>query len=94
MTIKSLIKRLFLFFGYLFHRNNLSKVLFYHDVGLTYTDMGTPLGMIKEHLEVIIKQKFQIVEHITKPDNQIMICFDDGWKGIYDAKEFFIEKHI
>ena len=94
MIIKRLIKRIFLFLGYLFHRNNLSKVIFYHDVGLVYTDMGTPLGMIKKHIEVIVKQKFQIVEHITKPDNQIMICFDDGWKGIYDAKDFFIENKI
>lgn len=83
-----------MFLGFLLHRNNRSKVLFYHDVGLVYTDMGTPLDIIKKHIDEIEKQQFQIVEQISKPDYQIMICFDDGWKGIYDAKEFFIEKKI
>ena len=94
MNIKRYIKRCFLLFGYLFHRNSLSKIIFYHDVGLLYTDMGTPLHMIDRHIEEIVKQHFRVVNCISETNNQIMICFDDGWKGIYEAKEYFIRKKI
>ena len=94
MKFKSFIKSVILFWGYLIHRNNNSKVLFYHDVGLNYTDMGTPLDIIKGHVNAIRKSGFEIVSSINQNSGQIMICFDDGWSGLYNAKDFFVREKI
>lgn len=94
MNYRSIIKSVVLFSGYLFHRNRDSKVIFYHDAGLKYTDMGTPLDTIKAHINQIRKKGFDIVNTIEEKQNQIMICFDDGWSGLYDAKEYFIKEGI
>ena len=94
MNLKSAIKYLMNFTGYILHHNNDSKVIFYHDVGTDDTNMGTPLDIIDAHLQVIKKEGFCIVKNITERKSQIMICFDDGWKGLYDNKEYFIQNGI
>lgn len=94
MNYREIIKSAILFGGYLFHRNRDSKVLFYHDVGLNYTKMGTPLEIIQVHINQIKKLGFDIVKDIDKKQNQVMICFDDGWSGLYDAKDYFVKENI
>lgn len=56
--------------------------------------MGTPLSLIKTHIDVARKAGFKLVDNIYTAEGQIMICFDDGWKGIYENKEFFIKMKV
>jgi peptidoglycan/xylan/chitin deacetylase (PgdA/CDA1 family) len=56
--------------------------------------MGTPLDMFKEHIQVILNNEFKIVPEIKNPTNEVMICLDDGFRGIYDTKGFFIQHQI
>lgn len=92
--MKHLLKFIILYLSYLFRRDRKSKVIYYHDLGTAYTDMGTDLSLFFEHLSIISKAGFEIVDKITQLSNQIMICFDDGWKGIYDHKDVFVGKGI
>lgn len=90
------IKELLLKISAILNRNRESKILFYHDVysHTKYTDMGTDINMFEKHIETIIKCGFNIVPKITEKKNQIQICFDDGFKGIYDTKETFEKYNI
>lgn len=92
--MKGFIKEAICFCAYIFHRNKSSKVVYYHDVGTKYTDMGTNLELMKTHFEIVRKSGYKFVPNITKRQNQVMVCFDDGWAGIYDNKNFFIEQNI
>ena len=94
MNLRAIIKTTLLFWGYMFHRNRDSKVIFYHDVGLDYTDMGTPFEIIKKHVKQIKECGFSIVKQINEKKNQVMICFDDGWSGLYDNKDYFLSEKI
>jgi peptidoglycan/xylan/chitin deacetylase (PgdA/CDA1 family) len=52
------------------------------------------MNLFKEHFEIIKKNGYEIVPKITKKKNQIMITFDDGFKGLYDNFGFFIQNKI
>ena len=80
----------------LIKRDRQSKVLFYHDVdnGAPYTDMSTSINLVEEHIDMIRKSGYEIVSHITERENQVMICFDDGFRGIWDNREFFVQRGI
>lgn len=56
------------------------KVVFYHDVGLRYTDMGTPAEMFWRHMR-----------HLRPEDR---LCFDDGFRGIWDVRNEFVSRGI
>ena len=88
------LKKVLLFLGYIFHHNHDSKIIYYHDVSKKYTAMGTEYALIQKHFELVMRNGYVFVEQINKPTRQIMVCFDDGWAGIYDYKDWFIEKHI
>ena len=92
--MRTFIRSIILFISYLISRNHDSKIIYYHDVGLKYTDMGTDLDMIKRHFDIAKKEKYVFVTEIDKPTGQLMVCFDDGWAGIYEAKDFFISNNI
>lgn len=100
MLIK-LRKKIFsgaLYLGKILYHNNDSKVLYYHDVhndiDTPETLMSTPLSLFSNHIEVIKERGFEIVDRITKPENQIMLTFDDGFSGIYKNKNFFIDRGL
>lgn len=93
-NITSFIKQAIYYFAYLIHRNKDSKVVYYHDVGKKYTNMGTDFSLVKNHVQIIRESGYEIVPSISKQKKQVMICFDDGWAGIYDYKEFFVEQKI
>lgn len=56
--------------------------------------MGTALSLFEKHIEVIKKSGYSVVPSITQREHQVMICFDDGWEGIYDNKDFFVKQNI
>ena len=55
--------------------------------------MGTPLYVFEQHIETIKQLGFEIVQQITDDKKQIMLCFDDGFHGIWDNKEFVIDNN-
>lgn len=93
-SIKDKAKYILNFFGFVFHHNRRSKIVYYHDVSVRYTEMGTPLGLIDKQIDEMRACGFEIVPHITCHYNQVMIAFDDGWKGLYDEKDYFITQGI
>lgn len=87
--------KLFIYWlSFIFNRNRGSKIIYYHDVGKKYTSMGTDLETIRRHVSVVKCHGYDIVPQITERKNQVMVCFDDGWAGIYDAKDFFVENKV
>ncbi len=100
--MKQLIKLFLLWVSSVLHRNHKSKILFYHDIYRTINykaldidvHMGTHIDMFKKHVDVIHKEGFEIVQQITKPNGQVAIMLDDGFRGIYEVKDFFIENNI
>lgn len=56
--------------------------------------MGTDLQVMKKHFDIIRSQGYDIVPEINKAEYQVMICFDDGWGGIYEYKDEFVKSQI
>lgn len=71
--MRTLVKRLLLLCGAVIARDASPKVLFYHDVGRTYTPMGTPGKVFWAHMK-----------RLRTGD---VVCFDDGFRGIWDYRE-------
>lgn len=92
--MKSLLKQLIFILAYIFHRNKDSKVVYYHDIGKKNTEMGTDFELLRKHIDIIRQSRYEIVPTIDRPKGQVMICFDDGWSGIYDYKDFFVQQNI
>lgn len=96
--VKSKIYSLGLLLGKLKYNNKQSKVLYYHDVhegiDTAETPMSTPMSLFWEHVKAIKAQGFKIVDEITQPRQQIMITFDDGFRGLYKNKDFFLMQGI
>ncbi len=76
--------------------NTRGKIIYYHDVydKVQYTDMGTSLVLFKKHIAVIKSNGFKIVNRHPVNDFEIQLCFDDGWLGIWDTKDYFINNNI
>lgn len=92
--MRLLLRRIVMLMGYLFHHNHDSKVVYYHDVSKRFTEMGTDYELMRKHFDIVRKSGYQIVPEITTREHQVMICFDDGWAGIYHYKEEFIKHQI
>lgn len=92
--MRLVIRKLILFLGFLFQHNHKSKVIYYHDLGKRFTDMGTDFSLMQKHMVVIRQCGYKIVPSITEPQYQVMICFDDGWGGIYDYKDELVRQQI
>ena len=56
-------------------RDSAPKNVFYHDAGTDYTPMGTPLPLFWRHMEML-----------RSGDT---VCFDDGFRGVWDCRERF-----
>lgn len=69
-------------------RSRASKVLYYHDVfeAERYTPMGTPVELFCRHMDTVRNAGFSVVREISEPENQVQICFDDGFRGIWDTR--------
>lgn len=92
--MRFLVKQIIYFLSYLFHRNHDSKVIYYHDAGRKYTDMGTEMKLMSRHFEIVRRSGYMFVPTVTLPEKEVMVCFDDGWKGIYDNKDFFVSQGV
>lgn len=92
--IKVLLKSCIFLLAYIFHRNHDSKVIYYHDVSKKYTDMGTELELMKRHFKLVRVSGYSFVPSVNQPKGQVMVCFDDGWRGLYDYKDFFVQERI
>ena len=88
--MRKIIKKTLLCFSSILHHNKKSKIVYYHDVygDKKYTDMGTSLSTFAQHIKVIYDEGFTIKAKIQNPDKEVMICFDDGFRGIYDTRQF------
>lgn len=69
-------KTIFLVCSWLWHDPS-PKVVFYHDIGKTYTPMGTPSELFQAHLACLREGD--------------VVCFDDGFRGIWDNRELLRE---
>lgn len=100
MSVGKLIKDLVIQGDYITHsKGRGSKIIYYHDLfdklqHRAYTDMATHVEIFKEHLHVISDCGFEIVSGLEKPEGQVLIAFDDGWKGIYDFKDCLAKNRI
>lgn len=102
MNITALVKHGIMFAGSVMKRNRGSKILYYHDVYSTVNYkaldadiyMGTPLELFKKHVKVIREEGFEIVGKITKPEGQVAIMFDDGFRGIWECRQYFYDNNI
>lgn len=92
--MKRLLRKILFFLSYIIHKDDESKVIYYHDVSKKYTEMGTEFSVIKTHFDCIRNQGYSIVPTISKKQREVMICFDDGWAGIYDYKDEFVKLQI
>lgn len=94
MSIKEIIKNSIYVLSYILNRNHKSKILYYHDIGRKYTDMGTSVEDMKGHIKALRKAGFEYVPRITSTQNQLRMCFDDGWAGIYEHRQLLIDEQI
>ena len=96
--MKEFVKTIILILGRFICGNKRSKVIYYHDVHEDekhqYTEMSTPLSLFIKHIRIIRSYNYDIVNQIIQPNRQIQIAFDDGFRGIYDNKDFFVKEHI
>ena len=80
----------------LLFRNDGPKVVYYHDVGTTYTDMGTTLELLKSHVECARSMGFSFVSKLADLDapKKLLMCFDDGFRGLWDQRDYFIREGV
>lgn len=93
---KHTLRHIFLKLASLFYSNFESKVLFYHDIhcGKRYCEYSTPIELFKIHIDTIRNANFEIVKKITSKYGQIVIQFDDGYKGILDCLPYIETEQI
>ncbi len=102
MAIKKIIKNGLLWLGSVVKSNRGSKILYYHDVYRTDNykaldadiRMGTHIDMFARHIDVIRQEGYEIVPEITEPKGQVVIMFDDGFRGIWECREYFYNQGI
>jgi len=70
--MRSFVRYLFLRLGAIFGSRK-PKVVFYHDIDKKYTSMGTPEEVFWAHMKCL-------------RDGDV-VCFDDGFRGIWDVRE-------
>lgn len=89
--MKAFIRRIALGLGGLVEHDRQGKILFYHDIfsSRQYTDMGTSLELFESHVRAIHKADFTIVSHAPIEKNEVQICLDDGFRGVYDCASCF-----
>lgn len=84
------------------HHNHKSKLIYYHDicVGEGYRSldtndlMGTNINLFKKHVQIIKEEGYKIVSHISCQEGEVAILLDDGFRGIWDNRQFFYDNNI
>jgi peptidoglycan/xylan/chitin deacetylase (PgdA/CDA1 family) len=78
--MKRKLKSLIFWLNALIHRDTSPKTVFYHDVSKSYTSMGTPRELFWAHMA-----------QLRVGD---LVCFDDGFRGIWDERDTFKAQKI
>ena len=96
MQLKELMRTILFLIGRVIYGNSKSKIIYYHDFydEEQYTDMGTPLALFKEHLKILKNCGYKVVDRITKREGEIAVMLDDGFRGIWECREFFYKENI
>jgi len=71
-----------------------AKVVFYHDVGFAHTRMGTTFELLQAHVDAARKYGWTFSTGKPSLNHELSICFDDGFRGILDARSFFLREKI
>lgn len=71
--MKRFCKNILLLCGALWFRDTRTKVVFYHDIGKKWTPMGTAEYVFWKHMGLLREGD--------------VVCFDDGFRGIWDNRE-------
>ncbi len=95
-NIKQYIKTALFTLGSIGASKDRSRMVYYHDVHSDncYTDMSTTLSVFATHIEIIRNNGFSIVRDFSGKNKEIRVGFDDGFRGIWDNRDFFIENSI
>lgn len=98
IRLKGFIKYCLSLLSVCFHYNRKSKVLYLHDVHkekcYAVEDCSMPLASFLKLVDTIQGFGFSIVKEITEKKNQVRLCFDDGYRGIWDCRDEFIKREI
>ncbi|MCF6201149.1 MAG: polysaccharide deacetylase family protein [Hydrogenimonas sp.] len=96
MKSKEFLKTLLLQVGALRYANRSSKVIYYHDLHSKkrYTDMSTPIDLFKKHIDIAKKMGYRFVSDISSEESELEVTFDDGFRGLYENFDLFIENKI
>lgn len=73
IDMRGFVKYILLLLGGVLFRDVRPKVVFYHDIGKRYTPMGTASDIFWAHMK-----------RLRTGD---VVCFDDGFRGIWDYRE-------
>lgn len=94
--IISLAKTLLLTIGSIKGAKNRSYMVYYHDVHQDnpHTDMSTDMSDFIKHIKEIKKLGYNIVRTFSGRPGEVRIAFDDGFRGIYENKSFFIDNNV
>ena len=98
--MKHLIKKILLWGCAKLFRDEGPKVIYYHDIGTENTDMGTPAHVFKSHVAIAKKHGYEFVSHLDElrqgktSRRKLLLCFDDGFHGVYDEREYLLEEGI
>ncbi|MCM1291731.1 MAG: polysaccharide deacetylase family protein [Bacteroides sp.] len=102
MNPKEIIKKALMKTSALFNNNRGSKILYYHDVFRTINYraldadiyMGTPFELFARHIDAVRSEGYELVPKITLPKGQVAIMLDDGFRGIYECRDYFSDNGI
>lgn len=94
--MKQMFKTLLLKLSSYWYYNNDSKIIYYHDIhsDVAHTSMSTPLELFKSHIRVVQEEGYKIVDKLSNDKKEILITFDDGFRGLYENFSYFLEHHI
>ena len=90
------IKNAVLSLAALIERDRGPKFVFYHDVhaGNAYTHMSTRFSQFQMHIERAVGDGFKFAEGVPKALGELQICFDDGFRGLYECREYFVVQKL
>lgn len=95
--MKEFIRSIIFILGVICTKNKKkSKIVYYHDFydKKRYTYMSTSLDLFRKHLQVASSLGYKIVPDIKNEDGELAIMLDDGFRGVWDCRDFFISNNI
>lgn len=97
--MKRLVKRAILQMLSLFCRDDGPHVVYYHDIGVAHTKMGTNSELFKAHVSTARTQGYDFVRgddllESVDGKKKLLLCFDDGFRGIYESREYLLAENL